>query len=91
MKLTLFAAIFTLLTHKCISFVPFVRVHTSINIIRTPTLFSATTDDKIISPFENPTEEMEENDDDYELPLTRDNVEKVLDEMRPYLQSDGYI
>eukprot|EP00607_Mallomonas_marina_P003719 CAMPEP_0182427702 /NCGR_PEP_ID=MMETSP1167-20130531/18997_1 /TAXON_ID=2988 /ORGANISM="Mallomonas Sp, Strain CCMP3275" /LENGTH=164 /DNA_ID=CAMNT_0024610131 /DNA_START=277 /DNA_END=771 /DNA_ORIENTATION=+ len=32
---------------------------------------------------------MEENDDDYELPLTRDNVEKVLDEMRPYLQSDG--
>jgi len=28
-------------------------------------------------------------DDDDELPLTRENVELVLDEMRPYLQSDG--
>ena len=28
-------------------------------------------------------------DDEEELPLTEANVEKVLDEMRPYLQSDG--
>lgn len=29
-------------------------------------------------------------DDDDELPLTRENVELVLDEMRPYLKADGY-
>lgn len=29
------------------------------------------------------------NDDDDELPLTRENVERVLDEMRPYLKADG--
>ena len=29
-------------------------------------------------------------DDDYELELTRDNVELVLDEMRPFLKADGY-
>lgn len=47
----------------------------------------------IISPFAN-QDTAEDNDDDseeddYELPLTRENVEMVLDEMRPYLQSDG--
>lgn len=31
----------------------------------------------------------DEDDEDDELPLTRENVELVLDEMRPYLQSDG--
>jgi len=31
----------------------------------------------------------DDDDDDDELPLTRDNVERVLDEMRPYLKSDG--
>ena len=28
--------------------------------------------------------------DDYELELTRENVELVLDEMRPFLKADGY-
>jgi hypothetical protein len=45
----------------------------------------------IVSPF-SPTKDnyqpVDEGDD--ELPLTRENVELVLDEMRPYLQSDGY-
>ena len=30
-----------------------------------------------------------QDDDDDELELTRENVEMVLDEMRPYLQADG--
>ena len=30
-------------------------------------------------------------DDDDELELTRENVELVLDEMRPYLMADGYV
>ena len=46
----------------------------------------------VISPFDtssnaNPNESEDDSDD--ELPLTLENVEKVLDEMRPYLQSDG--
>lgn len=58
--------------------------------------------DTIISPFD-PTgtgakavgsndhahADDDEDDDDDELPLTRENVELVLDEMRPYLKSDG--
>jgi len=52
-----------------------------------------TSTEPIISPFAN-QDTAEDNDDDseeddYELPLTRENVEMVLDEMRPYLQSDG--
>jgi len=52
----------------------------------------------IISPFDAsrsgdnmpmPSSGDDDDDDEYDLPLTRDNVEKVLDEMRPYLQSDG--
>ncbi|CAM9703085.1 unnamed protein product [Chrysoparadoxa australica] len=31
----------------------------------------------------------DDDDDDAPLPLTLENVEKVLDEMRPYLISDG--
>jgi lysyl-tRNA synthetase class 2 len=31
------------------------------------------------------------DEDDDELPLTRANVEIVLDEMRPFLKADGYI
>ena len=30
-----------------------------------------------------------QDDDDDDLELTRENVEMVLDEMRPYLQADG--
>lgn len=50
--------------------------------------------DTIVSPFagtgpNSSAESTDEEDDDDELPLTRENVEKVLDEMRPYLQSDG--
>mmetsp|Transcript_15968 Transcript_15968/g.14444 ORF Transcript_15968/g.14444 Transcript_15968/m.14444 type:complete len:237 (+) Transcript_15968:84-794(+) len=47
----------------------------------------------IISPFDtaNTNQKIDDDDefDEDELPLTRDNVEKVLDEMRPYLKSDG--
>ena len=32
----------------------------------------------------------DDDKDDYELSLTRENVELVLDEMRPFLQADGY-
>ncbi|KAJ8612522.1 hypothetical protein CTAYLR_003731 [Chrysophaeum taylorii] len=42
----------------------------------------------ISSPFEKGLDEDDE-DDDEELPLTLENVEKVLDELRPYLMSDG--
>eukprot|EP01041_Mallomonas_annulata_P007930 gene7930-16236_t len=51
---------------------------------------SAATGEQIISPFDTETSKMDQDmDDDDELPLTRENVELVLDEMRPYLQSDG--
>mmetsp|Transcript_19145 Transcript_19145/g.26147 ORF Transcript_19145/g.26147 Transcript_19145/m.26147 type:complete len:243 (-) Transcript_19145:104-832(-) len=51
----------------------------------------------IVSPFDSSRkgntdskeDEDSDDDDDYELPLTVENVEKVLDEMRPYLKSDG--
>lgn len=46
----------------------------------------------IESPFARPdvTDDMDDDDDDDDvLPLTLDNVEAVLDEMRPYLMSDG--
>mmetsp|Transcript_8519 Transcript_8519/g.27913 ORF Transcript_8519/g.27913 Transcript_8519/m.27913 type:complete len:231 (+) Transcript_8519:126-818(+) len=46
----------------------------------------------ISSPFENfalDDEEDDELDPDVELPLTLENVERVLDELRPYLMSDG--
>ena len=29
-------------------------------------------------------------EDEEDLPLTRENVELVLDQMRPYLKADGY-
>ncbi|KAJ1435110.1 NifU-like domain-containing protein [Ochromonadaceae sp. CCMP2298] len=52
--------------------------------------------DTIVSPFDAsrtsdaaPTGGMDEDDEDDELPLTVENVEKVLDEMRPYLKADG--
>ena len=52
------------------------------------------TSDTIISPFapgEGDTSTSTDGlDDDYELELTRDNVELVLDEMRPFLKADGY-
>eukprot|EP00292_Cryptomonas_paramecium_P022484 CAMPEP_0113700848 /NCGR_PEP_ID=MMETSP0038_2-20120614/24213_1 /TAXON_ID=2898 /ORGANISM="Cryptomonas paramecium" /LENGTH=198 /DNA_ID=CAMNT_0000624607 /DNA_START=188 /DNA_END=784 /DNA_ORIENTATION=+ /assembly_acc=CAM_ASM_000170 len=50
--------------------------------------------ENIVSPFD-PAVEDDDSDDDEEgrdsalLPLTRDNVELVLDKMRPYLLSDG--
>lgn len=53
----------------------------------------ATSEDSVVSPFDT-TDEAGDGfppsaDDEEELPLTEANVEKVLDEMRPYLQSDG--
>lgn len=48
--------------------------------------------DPVVSPFDTTTETgraLDAYDDDDELPLTRENVELVLDEMRPYLESDG--
>jgi Fe-S cluster biogenesis protein NfuA len=55
---------------------------------------SASGDAGIVSPFDVDGSSTDDgfppsSNDDYELPLTLDNVEKVLDEMRPYLQSDG--
>ncbi len=51
----------------------------------TPTpLFS--TPETITSPFESG---VKSGTDDGPLPLTLENVELVLDEMRPYLMSDG--
>lgn len=46
--------------------------------------------DTIVSPFDesvSPTTETVK--DDEELSLTKENVEIVLDSMRPYLKSDG--
>jgi Fe-S cluster biogenesis protein NfuA len=49
--------------------------------------------DTIVSPFDaastSGSAAASSDEDDYELELTIENVEKVLDEMRPYLQSDG--
>jgi len=45
-----------------------------------------------MSPFEGDNivaEDSDDEDDDAILPLTLENVEKILDEMRPYLMSDG--
>lgn len=51
------------------------------------------TEETIISPFDagnsNNDNFHEPSSDEGELPLTLENVETVLDEMRPYLQSDG--
>mmetsp|Transcript_9000 Transcript_9000/g.11336 ORF Transcript_9000/g.11336 Transcript_9000/m.11336 type:complete len:217 (-) Transcript_9000:317-967(-) len=50
--------------------------------------------DVIQSPFDTSNSMYDDDDDDdevldQELPLTLENVEKVLDELRPYLISDG--
>ena len=53
--------------------------------------------DSIISPFDSTSGKSTSesgtvnyaDDDDEELTLTRENVERVLDEMRPYLKADG--
>ena len=50
-------------------------------------LQTTSTDSAIISPFDKTDSKSEEYGD--ELPLTRENVELVLDEMRPYLKADG--
>jgi len=52
------------------------------------------TSEPVVSPFDTATDSgkaaaLDAYDDDDELPLTRENVELVLDEMRPYLESDG--
>ena len=44
-------------------------------------------DEPIVSPFDQPTAYA--TTDGEELPFTKDNVDKVLDEIRPYLISDG--
>ena len=54
----------------------------------------ASTEEKIVSPFDaskggTADDDDDDDEDEDELPLTRENVELVLDEMRPYLQSDG--
>ena len=49
-------------------------------------------DSAVVSPFdtnEGAGDGFPPANDEEELPLTEANVEKVLDEMRPYLQSDG--
>jgi hypothetical protein len=53
----------------------------------TSKLFSSETEDVIVSPFEEggPSDGADEGP----LDLTWDNVEMVLDEMRPYLIQDG--
>ena len=47
--------------------------------------------DAVVSPFDTDNGDgfPDPSTDDEELPLTLANVETVLDEMRPYLQSDG--
>lgn len=63
------------------------------NIFLTSKLFSVEAEDGIISPFDSsspsytPTDPVEL--DDGPLELTWDNVEAVLEEMRPYLIQDG--
>eukprot|EP00638_Chattonella_subsalsa_P006953 CAMPEP_0117758584 /NCGR_PEP_ID=MMETSP0947-20121206/15470_1 /TAXON_ID=44440 /ORGANISM="Chattonella subsalsa, Strain CCMP2191" /LENGTH=181 /DNA_ID=CAMNT_0005578809 /DNA_START=232 /DNA_END=777 /DNA_ORIENTATION=+ len=47
---------------------------------------STTDEDQITSPFENTG--VSDTQEEF-LPLTLENVEKILDEMRPYLMSDG--
>jgi len=61
-----------------------------------PLLRASTDSETIISPFDatkgraaSESDDDADDDEDDELPLTRENVELVLDEMRPYLQSDG--
>ena len=45
---------------------------------------------QVISPFEKSKQEQSAgSSDDDELPFTKENVDKVLDEVRPYLISDG--
>ena len=60
---------------------------------RVDVLKLAASTEPVISPFDIATatgRSLDEYiDDDDELPLTRENVELVLDEMRPYLESDG--
>jgi hypothetical protein len=47
------------------------------------------TEQAITSPFESGAA-VQTGEEDGPLPLTIENVEMVLDEMRPYLMSDGY-
>ena len=56
-------------------------------------VYATSEDPAVVSPFDT-TDDAGDGfppsaDDEEELPLTEANVEKVLDEMRPYLQSDG--
>ena len=53
----------------------------------TSKLFSSETEDVIVSPFEEGAPS--DGADEGPLDLTWDNVEMVLDEMRPYLIQDG--
>ena len=48
---------------------------------------SPTTDEQIVSPFDQPTAYA--TTDSESLAFNKDNVDKVLDEIRPYLISDG--
>jgi len=51
---------------------------------------SSTEEDTTVhSPFEGTAGKEEKEEVDGKLPLTRDNVEKVLDEVRPFLIQDG--
>lgn len=68
------------------------------NSLRSHTSLKATEEEQIISPFDrvdndNDDDEWEsdlgDGDFDNDLSLTADNVEMVLDEMRPYLKADG--
>ena len=67
-----------------------------IGVVSTPSMLQMTdtsSTDTIVSPFApGDGEAVGSGDigDDYELELTRENVELVLDEMRPFLKADGY-
>uniref|UniRef100_A0A0G4GLV4 NIF system FeS cluster assembly NifU C-terminal domain-containing protein n=1 Tax=Chromera velia CCMP2878 TaxID=1169474 RepID=A0A0G4GLV4_9ALVE len=65
------------------------RVHPpSVSVLATETK-TAITKDPIISPFEDLGDKLSQMGTSDTLPLTEDNVEKVLDECRPYLVADG--
>ncbi|EWM21931.1 nifu like protein [Nannochloropsis gaditana] len=80
-------ALFPLLAHAFLpaTFKPFRAYSDASSTLVVP--LSRTSTDTITSPFESGVKQG--GGDDGPLPLTLENVEMVLDEMRPYLMSDG--
>eukprot|EP01038_Epipyxis_sp_PR26KG_P011630 gene11630-15577_t len=82
-------------SHPYFNFETFI-ISRSVNLFRRKyVIFASTTTSDIVSPFDASkqgnatTDDDDDDNDDDELPLTRENVELVLDEMRPYLMQDG--